>query len=294
MYSDTHFHFNLIEENKRVEVLKTFLERKTFFAQDIGTHCDDLQSRQNLMVDSILKANLNNEDIEKLKRTVCFTAGIWPAVEAIKDRNSQVDILEKEILKALHNEDAFLQKITALGECGLDHHWNPSGVDGRCESDFDSTVFFGECELFEMQLALAKKLKLPVICHSRDAASDTLNCLKNMDYDNGVIHCCTYLIDDVKKFLDRGWYIGFTGSITYTKKSKMEDMKQLLQYIPEDRILLETDAPYLAPVPMRGNPNTPIFIEYVYKMIAEMRSTSVEHLSAIVDKNCSSLFGVEA
>lgn len=289
MYSDTHFHFNIIDDSARRSVLQTFVSRSTFFAQDIGVLYDDLPLRQDLMQSSI--DSLESEaERDTLRHIISFSAGIWPSVEAIKDRVNQVAVLEKNINLALQSDNAFFRRITALGECGLDHHWNASGVDGRAESDFDKQILLGECELFEMQLDLAQKFDLPVVIHSRDAAKDTFNCLKNIGYENGVIHCCTYGIEDVRKFLDYGFYIGFTGSVTYTKKSKMEDMKKLLCYVPEDRILLETDSPYLAPVPFRGQSNTPILIDAVYKFVAEMRSTNAENLSATVDKNCSKLF----
>ena len=97
-----------------------------------------------------------------------FSAGIWPAPEAITARVEQVAVLEQNIATLLSTAGA-APKISAVGECGLDHHWNPSGVDGRCESDFDQKMFNGEHELFLMQLDIAKRLNLPVIVHSRDA-----------------------------------------------------------------------------------------------------------------------------
>lgn len=151
-------------------------------------------------------------------------------------------------------------------------------------------MFDAERELFEMQLEYAKELNLPVIIHSRDAFQDTLDCIKNVGYDNGIIHCYSYGVEEAKAFLDRGWYISFSGGVTYTKKSKMEAMKELLLLIPEDRILLETDSPYLAPVPLRGQMNTPVNVEHTYKYIAEIRGVEVEKLSDTVDSNVKTLF----
>ena len=219
-----------------------------------------------------------------------FSAGIWPAVEAIKDRENQIKELEKQILSVQELDAELKKKICAIGECGLDHHWNPSGTDGRCESDFDREVFLGEAEMFEMQLELAKKFNLPVIVHSRDAFEGTLECIKNVSYDNGIIHCYSYGLEEAKAFLDRGWYLAFGGGVTYTKKSKMEQMKELLCYVPKERLLLETDAPYLAPVPFRGKPNTPLLIDNTYNFIAQMRGVSAEELSDMVDENIRRLF----
>ena len=113
-------------------------------------------------------------------------------------------------------------KIIAIGECGLDHHWNIANPDKRNLDDFSDELFKGEEELFEMQIALAKKMNLPVIVHSRDAFEQTLSCIKNSGYNNGVIHCYSYGIEEAKEFLDLGWYIALGGGVTYTKKSKME------------------------------------------------------------------------
>ena len=148
----------------------------------------------------------------------------------------------------------------------------------------------GEKEMFEMQLELGKNLSLPVIVHSRDGFEDTLDCIKNVGYHNGIIHCYSYGYEEALKFLDLGWYISFAGSVTYTKKSKLEDMNKLLKCIPEDRILCETDSPYLAPVPHRGTPNSPYLVQHVYEYIAPVRGTSPEKLSEQVDSNIKTLF----
>ena len=288
MFSDTHFHFSMMKEEERPSILKTLAERNCFFGLDIGTHCDDLEDRIKIVKDA---AEKNDEAAqEKIKSFMYFSAGIWPAVEAIKDRNNQSAELENQIEKVQGIDGCFSKKICAVGECGLDHHWNPSGTDGRCESDFDKEVFLGEKELFIMQIALAQKLKLPVIVHSRDAFSDTLDCIKEAGYDNGIIHCYSYGLEEAKAFLERGWYLAFGGGVTYTKKSKMQEMTELLKYVPEERLLLETDAPYLAPVPFRGTPNTPLLIDNTYDFIAQIRGTDKEKLSETVDKNIRRLF----
>ncbi|MCQ2610643.1 MAG: TatD family hydrolase [Treponema sp.] len=290
MFSDTHFHFNILreEETSRVDVLKSLLARNTFFGQDIGTHCDDLASRQKLMEDTI--SILPQEDQSKAKNMIWFSTGIWPAPEAINERHKQIKILEQELINALNSPDPFHKKIAALGEFGLDHHWNPSGADGRCESDFDQEMFDGEQELFVMQLKLAEKYKLPAIIHSRDAAQQTYRIIKDTGYHNGIIHCYSYGLEEAKWFLDLGWYISFSGAVTYTKKSKMDAMTELLNYIPKDRILLETDAPYLAPVPHRGKSNTPVLVEHTYDFVASARNTTATELSDLVDQNIKNLF----
>ncbi len=281
MFSDTHFHFQHICEDgiNGAEVLSVLASRNTFFALDIGTRAGDLASRCSC-VENMISQMTDTKLAERARNFMYYTAGIWPDVDAIHDRENQMNLLRQSLT----------DKVIAVGECGIDHHWNPAGVDGRNESDFDEKTYRGEHELFEAQLELAKELSLPVIVHSRDGFNDTYDCLKNVGYDNGIIHCYSYGIEEARAFLDRGWYIAFGGAVTYNKKAKLEAVKELLRFVPADRFLCETDAPYLAPVPLRGTINTPVNVELVYKFIAEVRGCSPEELSNLVDKNIKRLF----
>ena len=283
MFSDTHFHFKMMTEERGVdgvEVLSQLARRDCFFGLDIGTRAGDLQGRQ-LAVEKCIAGVADARLADKARSFMYFSAGIWPDVESIKERENQVKLLRESITPG---------SIIAVGECGLDHHWNPSGEDGRSEEDFDEQVYRGERELFEAQIELARELKLPVIVHSRDAFEDTLDCIKNIGYDNGIIHCYSYGIEEALAFLDRGWYIALGGGITYTKKSKLEQMQELIRFIPSDRLLTETDAPYLAPVPFRGQANSPVLVEHVFNYIAQTRDITVDELNATVDSNIKSLF----
>ena len=292
MFSDTHFHYaKTTRENGAdgVEILRSLLARDTFFAQDIGTHSDDLKSRTDALEEDI--SALGADEQEKARSMIFLSAGIWPAPEAIVERENQVAILEREILEA-KKAGGLRGKIVSLGECGLDRHWNKSGADNRDSADFPPEMLTGERELFEMQLLLGKKLGLPVIVHSRDAAEETLECIKSADYDSGIIHCFSYSKADAKRFLDRGWHISFSGSITYTKKSRLDDMRSLLNYVPLDRILFETDSPYLAPSHLRGSVNTPVNVKLVTEYAADMRLMKAEELSEIADKNIRKLYNL--
>ena len=294
MFSDTHFHFKMMTTERGVngvEVLSTMAQRSCFFGLDIGTDCDDLAERQACVENAI--AGITDRGLAaKARNFMYFTAGIWPDVDAIHDRENQMKVLRDSINAASldADQDTLHRKIVAVGECGIDHHWNPSGEDGRCESDFDEQTYRGERELFEAHLELARELSLPVIVHSRDGFEDTIDCLKNVGYDNGIIHCYSYGIDEARAFLDRGWYIAFGGAITYNKKAKLEAVKELLRFVPSDRFLCETDAPYLAPVPLRGTVNTPVNVEHVYNFAAEVRGTTPEAISNLVDENIKKLF----
>ena len=288
MYSDTHFHFRHLVRDRGLdgaEILGALAARDTFFALDIGTEADDLGERLTFVEEA--ESKLGGAEIEKSKRMLRFAAGIWPSAEEIENRAERMKILERQI----SDFEKRRGKISAVGECGLDHHWNPSGADARSESDFDRPMIEGEMEMFEMQLYLAKRLGLPVIVHSREAFDGTLSAIKNADSHSGIIHCFSYGIGEARAFLDRGFHIAFGGAVTYTKKSKMDEMRALLRFVPDDRILLETDSPYLAPVPFRGKTNTPVLVEYVYRFIAEIRGTTPEILSEVVDENVRGLFG---
>ena len=294
MFSDTHFHFKMMTEERGVdgvEVLSQLARRDCFFGLDIGTRAGDLKGRQ-LAVEKCIAGMTDARLADKARSFMYFSAGIWPDVESIKDRENQVKLLRDSIVAASADpeQDTLNRKIIAVGECGLDHHWNPSGEDGRCEEDFDEQVYRGERELFEAQIELARELKLPVIVHSRDAFEDTLECINNIGYHNGIIHCYSYGIEEARTFLDLGWYIALGGGITYTKKSKLEQMQELIRFIPSDRLLTETDAPYLAPVPFRGQANSPVLVEHVFNYIAQARDITVDELNATVDSNIKSLF----
>ena len=296
MFSDTHFHFKMMTEDRGVDglkVLSTMAKRNCRFGLDIGTSADDLAERQACVERTI--AGVDDAQLaEKIRNFMYFSAGIWPDVEAIHNCDQEMKTLRKSIEAAEFDSDqnTLHRRVIAIGECGIDHHWNPSGADGRCESDFDAATYRGERQLFEAQLELAREKNLPVIVHSRDGFEDTMDCIKNVGYDRGIIHCYSYGIDEARAFLDRGWYIAFGGAITYNKKAKLEAVKDLLRFVPEDRFLCETDAPYLAPVPLRGTVNTPVNVEHVYNFASEVRGSSPEELSGTVDENIKKLFAL--
>lgn len=286
MYTDTHLHFSMIQERCATSggyILETMAKNNAYLL-DIGTKAGDLAVRRAAAGKAL--ADVTSAWREKAAQLVHYSAGIWPSAEAIKDRDNAMKVLEKSIEHFSANGEG----IAAIGECGLDHHWNPAGEDHRSEADFGAEEIKGEAELFEAQLQLAKRLSLPVIVHSRDAFEGTRQCINNAGYDNGVIHCFSYGADEAKAFLDRGWHIAFGGGATYTKKSKMEALCKTVRAVPDDAILIETDAPYLAPEPMRGRPCTPLYIEYTYKFIADIRGVSVEELCNTVDRNFEKLF----
>lgn len=288
MFTDTHCHMSHFCERgmDTTLLIQELVTIKTPFVLDAGTLCNDLPSRVQLLYGFI---DLLADDSQKnaARDLFRFSAGIWPDIEAIEDRVNQMAELEKNV-QMTHNG---LVRACAIGECGLDHHWNKVDADGKIKGKNAADIFYGEAELFEMQLVLAQKLNLPVIVHSREAFDGTLSCIRNVGWNNGVIHCYSYGIDEARKFIDEGWYISLSGAVTYAKKAQLEQMQELIRFIPSDRLLLETDAPYLAPVPKRGKTNTPLFVEYIYRFVAEVLGMSEEELSKLILTNAQRLFG---
>ena len=289
MFTDTHFHLrNLNEQGIDIPALFSELYDADFsFLMDIGTRCDDIESRIFVAKSAFQSlCEQNKSDVaKKISDVLYFSAGVWPDVDAIKNANDQMKILKEFVENCSEKE-----RLVAIGECGLDHHWNVNGNDHRDESLFDSDLFTKEAEFFEMQIEFARELDKPVVVHSRDAFDGTLSCIKNVGYHNGEIHCFSYGKKEAEAFLDLGWYIAFGGAVTYTKKRCMEDMKDLIRYIPLDRMLMETDAPYLAPVPFRGKTNTPRLIDNTYKFVCEILGMDFDNFTIQMAKNAKNLF----
>ncbi len=307
MFTDTHSHLSYLADRGLIlsEVLAQLALEHFPYVMDAGTKASDLSERAALINDALTRISEDGPlsavitasgrtaaDIrEEAGNLIHYTAGIWPDPEAVKNRVTEIATLRSVVERSLSGKDG-LPRITCIGECGHDHHWDIAGTDHRDEADFATPAMFeAESELFEMQIALAREFNLPVMVHTRDAFQFTYDSIKNMGYNNGEIHCYSYGLDEAKKFLDLDWYIALGGGVTYTKKSKQEAMDALIRYIPDDMLLLETDAPYLAPVPERGKPNTPLLIKHTYAYIAERRGISVERLAELVLANTHRLYG---
>jgi len=207
-------------------------------------------------------------------KQVRFASGLWPWPASIENREIRVEELKQAVLNVKNSE------LCALGEFGLDHNWNGEGKEGT--SDLE-----GERELMEMQMVLARELNLPVIIHSRDAAKETAEVLKSYPQVRGVVHCFSYGSEEAKTFLDMGYYISFAGNLTYKNALNIQDACKL---VPNDRLILETDCPYLAPVPHRGKPSHPGMVEEVYKKAAELRRVNIKEMSEQIKANVKTLF----
>ncbi len=186
------------------------------------------------------------------------------------------DIKDFKLNNAIENVYTLARnkRVVAIGEIGLDYF--------RDISDFGE-----QRQYFKDQILIAKELGLPIIVHSRDAFEDTFNIIKETSYFNGVFHSFDYGIEEAKKVLDSGMFISFSGMLTFKSKDKLREVAKI---VPLDRVLFETDSPYLAPVPKRGKRNTPLYVEYVYRTFAEIRGIKLEELEKIAEKNFVRLF----
>lgn len=193
---------------------------------------------------------------------------------------------EEMSIESLKEIASFLShsKCVAIGEIGLDYHW-----------DEPSREIQKDC--FEQQIELAResviknKKKIPLIIHSRDAAKDTYEIMKSHHCEDvgGVIHCFSYPVEVARQFLDMGFYIGVGGVVTFKNAKKLKDV---VSFVPLDRILLETDCPYMAPVPFRGKRNDSRNLVYIAREIAALKGVDYETVTAVTMQNALDLYSI--
>ena len=178
------------------------------------------------------------------------------------------EILEAECQK---------EKVVAVGEIGLDYYWDNESHDIQKK-------------WFIRQLELARELDLPVIIHSRDAAEDTLKIMKEHAKGmRGVIHCFSYSKEMAEEYVKLGFYIGVGGVVTFKNGKKL---KEVVEAIPIERILLETDSPYLAPEPHRGKRNSSLYLPHIAQMIADLKGLTYDEVVAQTERNSRELFHI--
>jgi len=195
---------------------------------------------------------------------------------AIGVHPSETGELTENDIEWLKNEALFNEKVVAIGEIGLDYYWE--------EPERDIQKIW-----FERQLELAREVKLPVIIHSRDASKETLDMMKahKSEEIGGVIHCYSYSKETAKEYLNMGFYFGIGGVVTF---KNARQVKEAVQYIPLDRILLETDCPYLSPEPNRGKRNSSLNIPYIARAIAQLKGIEYDELIEITSQNAKKMY----
>ena len=277
MFTDSHCHLRHISEKIAYFplILQEMHEEGFPFVMDIGTDAGDFIPRYHAI------AHAWNKD-GTVPDFIHFSAGLWPGRAAIEQQDTAMAALESDIRSIL----ASGQQYAAVGECGIDRSWNCAGATGIGTDDL-----IGEEQLFKAQLSLAKQYGLAVIIHSRDGFEATLRCIDEVGWHKGVIHCFSYGKQEAEAFLERGWYLSIPGTVTYIEDTAAAARTaELIRSIPSDKLLLETDSPYLAPQPVRRAVNTPLYIPYTYQLVSEYRQCTVAELCAIVYRNCCTLF----
>lgn len=173
-------------------------------------------------------------------------------------------------------ENSALPKIVAIGEIGLDYYWDEPGRDVQKE-------------WFVRQLDLAREVKLPVVIHSRDAAKDTLDIMKASRAGDlgGVIHCFSYGKELAREYLTMGFYLGIGGVVTFKNAKKL---KEVVEYMPIEQMVLETDCPYLAPVPNRGKRNSSLNLPYVVEEVARIKGITEQEVIEITNRNAKTMY----
>ncbi len=223
-------------------------------------------------------------------------AGVTKVMSAATDYNNSLEMLELKhkynniyINLGVHPEvidkedvDKVIElikntkdSITAIGEIGLDYYWTKDNKEKQIE-------------VFEKQLKLAEELNLPVVVHSREATLDTITSLKKYNV-KGVIHCFSGSLETAREYIKMGYYIGVGGVITF----KNANLKDVIKELPMERILLETDSPYLSPEPFRGQDNEPMRIVEIAKFIANLKGISLEEVSRITEENVYNLYKIK-
>lgn len=250
MLFDTHAHYDDAQfDNDRFSLLENLPNENIKFAVNIGTNYETSRA-----------------SVEYAKRFphIFATVGYHPEFA------DQFDVEKlRELVK--------LPKVVAVGEIGLDYHYE------------DNPPREVQISAFENQLTLAKELNLPACIHNRDAHKDVVDTLLSVDHDKIIIHCFSASLETAKIFVNKGYYISFAGTITFKNAPKL---KEVAKYVPLDKLLIETDSPYLSPEPFRGKRNDSRNILYTAKALAEIKGVSFEEISDITFNNAKRIYNI--
>lgn len=247
---------------------------------DTHAHIDMLENIENAIknafennVKKIIVPCAYPADIEKIYNivqkyeNVYGLLGVHPS--EVKDWNDNLIDNIKEYAKS--------PKIVGIGEIGLDYYWDKSFNDLQKE-------------VFIKQIKLANELNLPICIHDRDAHKDTFDILKEYNKNSEVIlHCFSGSIEFARECINEGWYLALGGVVTFKNAIKM---KEVAVEIPLERLMVETDSPYLTPVPFRGKENQPAYVKYVAEEIAKLRRISYDEVAQTTSDNAERIFGI--
>jgi TatD DNase family protein len=260
MLFDTHCHLNIIKNNNTD--ISYIIERA--FNKGV-TSIFDISAG---IADFFIRSTLVKEVTDKHACTIYLSAGI-PPYFCDKRISGDIDKVKEQATGE--------RSVVGIGEIGLDY-FHDYGEKSQ------------QIKLFVEQIDLANELGLPIVVHTREADTDLLETLKHhQPLKNGIIHCFSSGIPTVKKLLDLGFFISFAGNVTYKKSGQIQDAAR---YVPDERYLIETDAPYLAPAGHRGKPNEPAFIVETAIFLARLRDIEPEILSYQTTENARRVLGI--
>ena len=249
---DTHSHINMIENLSIDGILKNAAENNVKKIIVPAAEANDIEVVFELS--------------QKYENVYCYL-GIHPS-EA-KDWNDKIEEKIRTLAKS--------QKVVGIGEIGLDYYWDKSFIDLQKE-------------VFIKQIEIANELNLPVNVHDRDAHKDTFDILKEHNKNSKVImHCFSGSPEFANECIKEGWFIALGGVVTFKNAKKMKEVASL---IPPDKLLLETDAPYLTPVPHRGEENQPAYVKFVAEEIAGLRGITFEEVAQITTQNAEKILSI--
>ena len=263
MYTDSHCHLNFPELRAQVPQIRHAMAQ----AQVTRALCICTTMEEFTDVHSLAMEHDN----------FWSTVGVHPDNEGVRE-----PLLEELVSLAA------LPKVVALGETGLDYYQMDTRKGGRSVSDMN-----WQRDRFRTHIQAARMTGLPLVIHTRSASQDTLDILKEQgetggeDSAGGVFHCFTESQAVARAALDLGFYISFSGILTF---KTAQDLREVAQFVPEDRLLIETDSPYLAPVPFRGKTNSPAYVPYVAQLLAQLRASTPERVAEITSRNFDQLF----
>ena len=259
MYTDSHCHLNFPELLARLDDIR-----------------QDMQAAQ---VTRALLISTQLETFDDVNRIAMAYDNFWCTAGVHPDEDDVQEPTLADLLRIGQRE-----KVIGIGETGLDYY----RLGDRSVADME-----WQRQRFRLHIRAARQLQLPLIIHTRSASADTLSILKeegevgDASSVGGVFHCFTETAEVARSALDLGFYISFSGILTF---KNAVDLREIASWIPLDRILIETDSPYLAPAPHRGKTNNPSYVPWVAKQIAELRGMTSEQIAEITSENFNHLF----
>lgn len=259
MYVDSHCHLSFPELSARIEEIRA-----------------DMQAAG---VDRALCICTTLEEFDEVHSLATRYDNFWASAGVHPDNE---DVREPSVDQLV--AFAARPRVVAIGETGLDYY----RLNGRSVADME-----WQRERFRVHIRASRLTGKPLVIHTRSASADTLSVLRDEGRGEvgGVFHCFTETMEVARAALDLGFMISFSGILTF---KTAHELREVARYVPLERCLIETDSPYLAPVPYRGRTNSPAYVPYVAKQIAELKNVSVEEVAAATSSNFEKLFGVPA